>query len=51
MIQSSETNIRGECIMADLVFDTTEGQTIDRELFIAYLNTGTASAPCVERHR
>lgn len=31
--------------MADLVFATTEGQTIDRELLIAYLNTGTTSAP------
>nr|DAR36386.1 MAG TPA: hypothetical protein [Caudoviricetes sp.] len=31
--------------MADLTFATTEGQTIDRELLIAYLNTGTASAP------
>lgn len=31
--------------MADLTFKTTEGQTIDRELLIAYLNTGTDSAP------
>ena len=31
--------------MADLEFNTTVGQTIDRELLIAYLNTGTASAP------
>ena len=31
--------------MADLEFNTTAGQTIDRELLIAYLNTGTASAP------
>jgi hypothetical protein len=31
--------------MADLQFNTTEGQTIDRELLIAYLNTGSASAP------
>lgn len=31
--------------MADLTFATPEGQTIDRELLIAYLNTGTASAP------
>lgn len=31
--------------MADLEFNTTKGQTIDRELLIAYLNTGTASAP------
>lgn len=31
--------------MADLTFNTTEGQTIDRELLIAYLNTGSVSAP------
>lgn len=31
--------------MADLTFNTPEGQTIARELLIAYLNTGTASAP------
>lgn len=31
--------------MADLTFTTTEGQTISRELLIAYLNTGTATAP------
>ena len=31
--------------MADVTFNTTEGQTIDRELLIAYLNTGTASSP------
>lgn len=31
--------------MADLTFNTTAGQTIDRELVIAYLNTGTASTP------
>lgn len=31
--------------MADLTFNTPEGQTIDRELLIAYLNTGTTSAP------
>lgn len=31
--------------MADLEFSTTEGQTIARELLIAYLNTGTAEAP------
>lgn len=31
--------------MADLVFSTPEGQTIDRELLIAYLNTGTATEP------
>ncbi len=31
--------------MADLEFNTTSGQTIARELLIAYLNTGTTSAP------
>ena len=31
--------------MADLTFNTPEGQTIARELLIAYLNTGTVSAP------
>lgn len=31
--------------MADLTFNTTAGQTIARELLIAYLNTGTASTP------
>lgn len=31
--------------MADLTFNTTEGQTIDRELLIAYLNTGTLTEP------
>ena len=31
--------------MADLEFNTTAGQTIDRELLIAYLNTGTHEAP------
>lgn len=31
--------------MADLTFNTTAGQTIDRELLIAYLNTGTSSVP------
>lgn len=31
--------------MADLTFNTTAGQTIDRELLIAYLNVGTPSAP------
>lgn len=31
--------------MADLTFNTVEGQTIDRELLIAYLNTGTYEAP------
>lgn len=31
--------------MADLEFNTASGQTVDRELLIAYLNTGTASAP------
>ena len=31
--------------MADVTFNTTAGQTIARELMIAYLNTGEASAP------
>ena len=31
--------------MADLEFNTASGQTVDRELLIAYLNTGTTSAP------
>lgn len=31
--------------MADLEFNTTAGQTIDREMLVAYLNTGTAVSP------
>lgn len=31
--------------MADLTFNTVAGQTIDRELVIAFLNTGTSAAP------
>lgn len=31
--------------MSELTFNTTSGQTIDRELLIAYLNTGTPEAP------
>lgn len=31
--------------MADMTFNTTSGQTIDRELLIAYLNTGSAGSP------
>ena len=31
--------------MADLAFNTTAGQTIQRELLICYMNTGTASTP------
>lgn len=31
--------------MADLTFNTPAGQTIARELLIAYLNTGTSSTP------
>lgn len=31
--------------MADIEFNTTAGETIARELLIAYLNTGTTSAP------
>lgn len=31
--------------MADITFNTTAGETIARELLIAYLNTGTNAAP------
>lgn len=31
--------------MADYTFNTTPGETISRELLIAYLNTGTEAAP------
>ena len=31
--------------MADLTFNTVAGQTVKRELLIAYLNTGTSSTP------
>ena len=31
--------------MADLTFNTTAGETIKRELLIAYLNTGTTATP------
>ena len=31
--------------MADLTFNTTSGQTINRELMIAYLNTSATSTP------
>ena len=31
--------------MADLTFNTTSGQTVARELLIAYLNTGTSAQP------
>ena len=31
--------------MADMTFNTTSGQTIDRELLIAYLNTGESATP------
>lgn len=31
--------------MAETTFNTTSGQPVDRELLIAYLNTGSASAP------
>lgn len=31
--------------MADLTFNTTAGETVARELLVAYLNVGTASAP------
>lgn len=31
--------------MADLTFNTTSGQTIERELMVAYLNTGSSGSP------
>ena len=31
--------------MAEITFNTTPGETVARELLIAYLNTGTADAP------
>ena len=31
--------------MPDMEFNTTAGQTVDRELLIAYLNTGDESTP------
>lgn len=31
--------------MADMTFNTTAGQTIAREMMIAYLNTGEAATP------
>ena len=31
--------------MADLSFNTDAGRTIDRELLVAYLNTGTSASP------
>lgn len=31
--------------MADATFNTTSGQTVKRELLVAYLNTGTDSVP------
>ncbi len=31
--------------MADMTFNTTAGETIAREMLIAYLNTGTSSSP------
>lgn len=31
--------------MADLTFNTTAGQTIDRDKLVAYLNTGTTAQP------
>ena len=31
--------------MADMTFNTTAGQTVDRELLIAYLNTGETGTP------
>ena len=31
--------------MADLTFNTTPGQTVGREMLIAYLNTGESGSP------
>ena len=31
--------------MAETTFNTTSGQPVDRELLIAYLNTGSETAP------
>lgn len=31
--------------MADLTFNTAAGKTVDREMLVAYLNTGTTSSP------
>lgn len=31
--------------MADVIFNTKENQTVDRELLVLYLNTGTADTP------
>ena len=31
--------------MADMTFNTTPGQTVDRKLLLLYLNTGTESEP------
>lgn len=31
--------------MTDIEFNTNPGETVARELLVAYLNTGTASAP------
>lgn len=31
--------------MADITFNTDSGKTIDREMLVAYLNTGTGSTP------
>lgn len=31
--------------MADLTFNTVAGQTVDRELLVLYLNTGTSQSP------
>ena len=31
--------------MADATFNTTSGQTVKRELLVAYLNTGTSGSP------
>ena len=31
--------------MADMTFNTTAGQTVDRKLLLLYLNTGSESSP------
>ena len=31
--------------MADMTFNTPSGQTLKREMMVAFLNTGTASSP------
>lgn len=38
-------NLRGDLTNGEYTFTTTAGQTVARELLLAYLNTGTSSAP------